>query len=134
MNLHESVDKILVGGTEMTDRFYELFLERHPEARALFDKTHMSTQSVMLTAALMVHKYHPDSPLGTRHYLNVLGTKHARKGVPRELYPAFVEILLSALAEFHGKDWTEELSGEWREATEHSVRLMLDGYDHRTRV
>ena len=77
MNLHESVDHILAEGTTLTDRFYELFFERHPEARALFDKTHMAAQSVMLSAALMVTKHYPDYPLATRQYLNVLGTRHA---------------------------------------------------------
>ena len=38
MTLHESVDRILAAGTTLTDRFYELFFERHPEARALFDR------------------------------------------------------------------------------------------------
>ena len=89
MDLHESVDRILAEGTTLTDRFYEMLFERHPEARVLFEKTHMSAQSVMLSAALMVSKHSPDYPLGTRQYLKVLGTRHARKGVPRELYPAF---------------------------------------------
>ncbi len=134
MTLHESIDRILAEGTKLTDRFYELFLERHPEARALFDKKHMSTQSVMLSVALMVNKHSPDHPQGTRHYLNVLGTRHARKGVSRDLYPAFQEIFLEALEEFHGQDWTEELSREWREANEKAVQLMFEGYDQRSRV
>ena len=134
MTLHESIDRILAEGTKVTDRFYEIFLERHPEARALFEKKHMSTQSVMLMVALMVNKHSPDHPLATRRYLNVLGTRHARKGVPRELYPAFQEILLEALEEFHGEDWTEQLSREWREATEQAVQLMFEGYDQRFHV
>ena len=91
---------------QLTDRFYEIFFERYPEARALFDETRMPTQAVMLSSALMVAKQSPDSPLGTQQYLRVLGTRHARKDVPRELYPAFIEILLEALEEFHGKDWS----------------------------
>ena len=39
------------------------------------------------------------------------------------------ERLLQALAEFHGKDWTEALSRQWREALESSVQLMFEGYD-----
>ena len=34
----------------------------------------------MLSAALMVAKQYPDYPLAARQYLNVLGTRHARKG------------------------------------------------------
>ena len=134
MTLHESIDRILAEGTKLTDRFYELLLERHPEARALFDKKHMSTQSVMLSVALMVNKHSPDHPQGTRHYLNVLGTRHLRAGVPRALYPAFTEVILVALEEFHGADWSEDLSRQWREATESAVQLVLEGYDHPAHV
>ena len=129
MDLHESIDRILAEGTTLTDRFYEIFFERHPEARVLFEKTHMSAQSVMLSAALMVSKHHPEYPLAARQYLNVLGTRHARKGVSRELYPAFQEILLVALAEFHGTDWSDGLSDQWREAIESAIQLIFEGYD-----
>ena len=128
MDLRESIDRILAEGTTLTDRVYAIFFQRHPEAEALFAQTHMSTQSVMLSAALMVNKYYPEYPLAARQYLNVLGTRHARKGVPRELYPAFREVLLTALEEFRGTDWTEDLSGEWRKAIGSAVQLMLEGY------
>ena len=100
----------------------------------MFKEKNMSTQSVMLMVALMVNKQSPDHPLATRRYLNVLGTRHARKGVSRDLYPAFQEIFLEALEEYHGQDWTEELSREWREANEKAVQLMFEGYDQRSRV
>ncbi len=134
MDLNDSVDRILAEGTTLTDRFYELLFQRCPEAQALFAKTHMSTQAVMLSAALMVNKFYADYPLAARQYLNVLGTRHLRAGVPRELYPAFQEVLLVALEEFHGADWSEDLSRQWREATESAVQLVLDGYDHPAHV
>jgi hemoglobin-like flavoprotein len=134
VTLHESVDRVLAEGTTLTDRFYEIFFERHPAARNLFAGTHMRGQSVMLSAALMVAKHHPDYPLATREYLNVLGTRHARKHVPRELYPAFVEILLVALEEFHATDWDDGLAGQWRDAITEAVELMFEGYDRRAHV
>ena len=134
MDLNESIKRILAEGTKLTDRFYEMFFERHPGARTLFDKTDMDIQSVMLSAALLVHKEHTDHPLVTRRYLNELGKRHARKGVPRELFPAFQEVLFVALAEFHGKDWTEELAREWRETMENVMQVMFEGYDHHSHV
>lgn len=134
MDLHQSVDRILAEGTMMTDRFYEMLFQRSPEAQALFEKTHMSTQSVMLSAALMINKYYPDYPLAARQYLNVLGTRHARAGVPRELYPTFQEVLLVALEEFHGTDWSQDLARQWREATASAVQHVLEGYDRPAHV
>ena len=134
MDLRESIDRILAEGTVLTDRFYAMLFERYPEAKALFEKTHMSTQAVMLSAALMVNQYYPNYPLAARQYLNVLGTRHLRAGVPRELYPAFEEVLLVALEEFHGEAWSEDLARQWREATASAVRHVLEGYDRPARV
>lgn len=117
MPLTESVNRILAEGTMLTDRFYELLFRRHPEAKTLFEQTHMSAQSVMLSAELIVIKQYPDYPLGTERYLNVLGTRHARKSVPRKLFQAFQDVLLVALEEFHGMDWIDDLAQQWREAS-----------------
>ncbi len=131
MTLNESVDRILAEGTRVTDRFYELFFERHPEARPLFENTFMSAQSVMLSAALVVTTHHPNYPLATRQYLNLLGARHAGKGVPRELFPVFQETLVAALEEFHGTDWDDGLGRQWNEALDRAVQLMFEGYEHR---
>ena len=58
MELSESIDTVLAEGTTLTDRVYEMLFERHPEARALFDKTHMRAQSVMLSAASQARLVH----------------------------------------------------------------------------
>ena len=60
--------------------------------------------------------------------------QNPRKHVARELYPAFADIHLEALEEFHGSDWSEALSREWRDTTESAVQLMFEGYDRRAHV
>ena len=54
-------------------------------------------------------------------------------------YPAsctrhFQGVLLVALEEFHGTDWSDDLSRQWREAIESAVRIMFEGYDERAHV
>lgn len=130
MNLNESIDCVVAEGSTFAERFYEMLLERLPEARTLFEKTDMKDQAVMLSAALMINKQYPNYPLATRQYLNLLGAKHARRNVSREMYPVFQEVLLLALEEFHGEDWSETLSRQWRDAHQGTVQLMFEGYDH----
>jgi hypothetical protein len=50
------------------------------------------------------------------------------RAVPQEMYPVWVESLLAALEQFHGKDWDAEAAGHWRAALDEATRLMLDGY------
>jgi hypothetical protein len=45
-----------------------------------------------------------------------------------ELYPAWGEALLVALEQFHGDDWSDVVSRQWREAFEPARALMVVGY------
>jgi hemoglobin-like flavoprotein len=129
MNLLESVDRILSERTRLTDRFYPRFFERVPEARAHFAGIDLQVQSVMLTMALGAIREHPELKGACSSYLRVLGTRHKRIGIPRELYEGFLETLLECLAEFHGADWNETLASQWRGALTDAVQLMFDGYE-----
>lgn len=129
MNLLQSVDRILSERTLLTDRFYPRFFERVPEARAHFAGIDMQVQAVMLTMALGAIREHPEMKGACSSYLRVLGTRHKRIGVPRELYEGFLETLLECLREFHGADWDESLATQWRNALADAVQLMFDGYE-----
>ncbi len=129
MDIRESVDEIFQRRTRLTDRFYEVLFERSPEAQRLFQGVDMNVQSIMLTMALGAIREYPDINNAFRAYLRVLGTKHKRKGVAKELYANFLEALLATLEEFHGEDWDESLAGQWGDACDEAIELMLDGYD-----
>jgi nitric oxide dioxygenase len=134
MNLAESVERITREGNRVTGRFYEVFFERNPEARAYFRDGAMAVQSVMLTMALTAVRQHPKLSQASEMYLRVLGTKHSRQNVPAELYPKFGEALLDTFREFHGEDWDDGLSEEWRAAFERAVELMREGYLERFHI
>jgi hemoglobin-like flavoprotein len=129
MNLRESVDRILSERTRLTDRFYQRFFERCPEAREHFSGIDLQVQSVMLTMALGAIREHPEMKGACSSYLRVLGTRHKRVGIPRELYAGFLATLLESLQEFHGADWDEGLAGQWTSAVRDAVQLMFEGYD-----
>lgn len=129
INLEQSVDQILEHGTAVTDRFYELFFEGYPEAKAKFDGVDMQTQSAMVTMVFAAIRQHPQMSLASQRYLQVLGTRHSRANVPRDLYQPFLETFLVTLKEFHGADWTDALAAQWRTAFEDIITLMLQGYE-----
>jgi nitric oxide dioxygenase len=129
MNIQESLQRVLDNRDEVAQQFYELFFERCPEAKPYFADVNMKHQAVLLTMALMVvERNHTHGYAATALYLKYLGHKHHLRQVPAEMYPRWVEALLSTLARFHGQAWDEEAAVQWRMALERAVELMLAGY------
>ena len=129
MAIEESVQRLLTEKSTVVRLFYDRFVAEEPKVREYFADTDLEQQAVVLTMALvMVENYFSHAYPATRHYLKVLGHRHHLRQVPADLYPKFCECLLRTLAEFHGDDWSTELSTEWRDALDIASKAMLAGY------
>jgi len=129
MTIQESLRRVLEDRDGVAALFYDLFFDRHPEAKPLFKDVNLKYQTVLLTMALMVvERHHAGGYRATQLYLRHLGHKHHRRAVPPELYPKWVESLLAALEKFHGADWDAEAAGQWRAALDGASDVMLAGY------
>ncbi len=132
MQIAESLDKILSERKLVTERFYtEKLFKSHPEFVPYFNDANMSIQPMMLMMALQgvvcflgAGGNYP----AVEQYLQYLGTRHRKLGIPQELFPKFCDSLLATVEEFHGKDWDEDLAVQWREALEEATKKMLEGY------
>jgi hemoglobin-like flavoprotein len=129
MTIQESLRRVLEDRDGVAALFYDLFFERHPDARALFKDVNLKYQTVLLTMALMVvERHYADGYRATQLYLQHLGHKHHQRAVPPEMYPRWVESLLAALEKFHGPDWDAEAAAQWRAALDRASDVMLAGY------
>ena len=135
MDIQASLDQLLQSQQVVVEQFYELFFERCPEAAAFFNDVDLSRQSLLLTMGLnvVVTHYRNPSP-ATAQYLQILGSKHRDLGIPQELFERFCEALLEFLAGFHGESWSEGLADQWRQALRDATKIMLSGYQTKTRV
>jgi hemoglobin-like flavoprotein len=132
MTIRESLEKILQSEEVFGVLFYEIFFERVPEAEAHFDGIDMRRQALMLTMALtVIEQYHSKSFAAVEQYLQLLGSRHNDRSIPRDMYPKWSESMLVALARFHGDEWTEELAGQWAEALDSATSIMFRGYERR---
>jgi len=135
MTIEESMRRVLEDRDGIAALFYEVFFDRHPEAKPLFTDVNLKYQTVLLTMALMVVERHYASGYrATELYLQHLGHKHHQRAVPPELYPKWVESLLAALEKFHGPDWDAQAAGQWRAALDRASGVMLAGYREPVRV
>lgn len=133
MDLEGSLEKILASDHEFGDAFYDVFFEQCPEAKEFFQKTNMRAQALMLSVSLrLVGDYHKRGSAAIGHYLKILGTRHADRTIPPEMYPPWRDSLLVTLETFLGDDWNSSLSDEWRAAIDAINQVMFKGYDERT--
>ncbi len=129
MDFQESVNRVLNSDRIVTDGFYDALIGRYPEYGRFFTETNLAQQAAMLQMALIAVRHAPNLKIPAQEYLRVLGTRHRRREVPKELYSGFVEVLVDKLGEFHGPDWSESLADQWREALDRAVEYMFEGYE-----
>ena len=129
MDMHDSLQRILVSKQVIGDLFYEALFARHPEIRPFFEGIDLRRQAVLLTMELsVIESHHRLRSPAVRLYLQYLGTKHHHRGIPSELYGPFRDTMLEVLQQFLEKDWTEELAKEWKIAIDEASAVMFEGY------
>ena len=129
MKLSESIEKIVEDESLALAGFYDRLFERYPVFKDYFSESSLQRQTAMLTMALVGVKQYPVLNAPAHSYLKVLGTRHHDRGIPRELYPKFIEVLVETVADFHGDDWDESLGEQWTGALNLAVATMYEGID-----
>jgi hemoglobin-like flavoprotein len=72
-------------------------------------------------------RHHLDNPDWLVAALGSLGAQHAEWGVTESMYGAFIECMLSFMAEVAGPGWTPANESEWRGTLGNITTLMLAG-------
>ncbi len=125
--LEQSFDLLAPRGEELVERFYELLLDRAPEAAPLFAKTDMKKQKAMLLGALVLVRNSLRDLDGLVPKLEAMGARHVGYGALADHYPVVGQALLAAMAELAGEAWTAELESAWAEAYGVVSSVMLAG-------
>lgn len=129
MNRAESLHLLLAREQVVTDLFYIKYLGRYPELEDHFVGVDMDHQAVLLRMALsVIHQYHEHRYPAAEQYLLVLGYKHSRRRIPRDLYPAWRDCMLDTLEQVLGDNWSEDLEQQWAEAIEAAIAVIERGY------
>jgi len=129
MNIDQSIHTILTREKVVADLFYLKFLDRYPKVRPFFLNVDMRQQNVLLTMGLFIaQQYHRFQYPTMRQYLQLLGHRHHLRRIPADLYADWRECLVATLREFHGREWTTGLQGEWTAAIDGAIEIMQQGY------
>jgi hemoglobin-like flavoprotein len=129
MELAESLSRVLCARQLLGDAFYHRLFAQVPEVQQFFEGIDMQRQAMLVTMALTVIQQHHDHhyPV-TQSYLKYLGSRHSARGIPIYFYSQWRDTMLDTLASFHGTEWNERLSDQWKSAIDLTINEMMSGY------
>lgn len=122
--LRQSFQRALDENPRLTERFYAILFERHPEVEPLFSSSARRHQPAKLAAALSGVVAHLDDAAWLDRTLGEMGRRHVGYGVTRAMYTPVGEALLMTLREAVGDDWTADHETHWTTAYGVVVDLM----------
>jgi len=112
------------------ERFYELFLEASPEARAKFAGTDLAQQRRMLKASLVLMMLAAGGKTEGMVHMERIADVHAKHkyDIPGPLYDVWLDCLIRAVSEFD-PEYTPELGATWRRVLQPGIEFMKSRYD-----
>ena len=116
-DLQQSYGRCLRAGG-FIERFYELFLGRHPDIAAMFEKTDFQKQRMALRRGISAAISHAAGSGLAKRTVEQMAQSHAAEGrvpVRPELYGYWIDSLIIAVREFD-RQADETLLRRWREA------------------
>jgi hemoglobin-like flavoprotein len=111
-------------------RFYEIFMDSHPDIRVMFKHTDFSKQNLALRRGISAAIAHAGGSTLTKRTIEQMACAHSRSGrvpVQPELYPYWTNSLLEAIRE-HDPEYSPALEQRWRKALDHTVEHFARHY------
>jgi nitric oxide dioxygenase len=122
--LRGSLRRILEKGDAAAEVFYGLLFEHHPPLRRLFPAD-LTQQRAKLLATLAWVVEHLDQRDALLPAIRDLGRRHAGYGARVEHYPIVRDLLVEAMGRTAGRDWSDALAEDWRQAIDLIGRHMI---------
>jgi len=113
---------------ELSARVYERLFSKRTDAAELFGTYSGANQERMVSETLtaVLNMLEGEPWLG--EYVRAMGTRHQFSyETPKDMYPAYAEALLEALADVSA-EWTPELARAWEAALREVNAVMMQGY------
>ncbi len=130
LTITDSISAILNSKESFGEKFYARMFTGYPHLKQHFDGVNMREQAVVVTMALtLIEQYYSRANEATHKYLQVLGSRHCERQIPKDSYADWLDALLETLSAFHEHAWTESLADQWKEAIEKATRAIFEGYD-----
>lgn len=116
-DLHQSYGRCIRGG-QFIERFYDIFLDSHPDVAKAFAKTDFDRQRRLLRRTLTSAIMYAAGSASVEREITTMAQIHSRKGrapVQPHLYNYWLESLITTIREFD-PECSPQLERRWRDA------------------
>src|SRR5215207_8517422 len=127
LGLRESFALLVDREPALTERFYDLLFERHPQVAPMFKRRGRRAQEAMLRDALVAVIDRLEDGEWLAGTLRAMGARHVTYGVTDEMYDWVGECLLATFASVAAEQWTPRYASAWSEAYAAIAGLMKQG-------
>jgi hemoglobin-like flavoprotein len=112
------------------ERFYEIFLEASPEARAKFAGADLARQQRMLKASLVLMMLSADDKPEGKVHMERIAALHskAEHDIPARLYDVWLDCLMRAVREFD-PEVDDAVIEIWRRVLAPGIAFMKSRYE-----
>lgn len=128
-DLQASFGRCLRNG-QFIAHFYDIFMTSHPDIAPMFARTDFGKQHLALRRGISSAIAHAAGSRLAERTMVDMAKVHSHAGhapVSPELYPYWVESLLTAVAE-HDPQYTPALGGRWRQAMNATTTFFAGHY------
>ena len=115
---------------DVVGRFYEIFLDSHPDIKPRFAKTDFDSQKQLLrqsvNLAIMFANDHPVAING----INRIRQSHSQSGmnIPPDLYHYWKKSFIQAATEFD-PEFSDKLNRQWDSVLQKTIDFIIEGYE-----
>ncbi len=115
---------------DVIGRFYEIFLDSHPDIKHRFANTDFDSQKHLLRQGInLAIMFASGNPVG-QNGIKRIRKSHRKSGlnITPDLYPYWKNSFLQATSEFD-PEFSDELKRQWDSVLQKSIDYIIDGYD-----
>lgn len=115
---------------DVIERFYDLFIDSHPDIKHRFLETDFASQKNLLRQGIgLAIMFASGNPVG-ENGINRIRKSHSASGlnIPPYLYPYWKKSFLQAVSEFDA-EFSEELKGQWDGVLQRTIDFIAGGHE-----
>ncbi len=125
----QSLVRCMITG-DVIGRFYEIFLDSHPDIKPRFANTEFDTQKQLLRQSVnLAIMFANENDVGKKG-IGRIRKSHNKSSlnIPPELYPYWKKSFIQAASEFD-LEFSDELKQQWDSVLQKTIDFVIDGYE-----
>ena len=125
----QSFARCMIKG-DVVGRFYDIFLDSHPEIKPRFANTDFDSQKHLLRQGVnLAIMFASDNPVGKKG-IERIRKSHSKLSldIPPNLYSYWKKSFIQAASEFD-PEFSDELEKQWDLVLQKTISYIIDGYE-----